>query len=488
MRTLTRLMLKEEFRMHTSHSSRAMFYAFPFLIMIMAFGSAMSYENILQFVGLREIILGMHIGSFFYGLSVGAFGFMGREYIERQHGYRNYLVATPKTLPLRFRTTFFGLYVRDVIYYFLIILIPITGGLLLSVPFTHFKITSILLLFLAVSLSFLIGISLSFFVSVLYIRSTVAFISSVVAISAFFVAYGVFDMFPLESLIPGLGFQSYLPPLGTPSLDALTYLFGSLALVLVFTTLATLMVPTVFEPRKSKPEEQRLPKVYARFQGFRKYGMLLSKELVDLRRSGTVTKMFFSFVVPLLFLNVTTWLVNYGLALPVDFNIVFYGGMVGLFGVILYSWLNNVDIMDYFNTMPVTVPQVIRTKLIAFLILTSGISTVFVIGIALINNQLSFLWLALPVMLIVSVYVVVAIAYLTGLRTNNLLFDTGIMARFYVLSFLPIICLDILSFTIGSHYLIAIFGIFFVVFVLSFAAFLFYRGIEEKWGRSDFLG
>jgi hypothetical protein len=117
MRTLTKLMLKEEFRMHTSHSSRAMFYAFPFLIMIMAFGSAMSYENILQFVGLREIILGMHIGSFFYGLSVGAFGFMGREYIERQHGYRNYLVATPKTLPLRFRTTFFGLYVRDVIYY-----------------------------------------------------------------------------------------------------------------------------------------------------------------------------------------------------------------------------------------------------------------------------------------------------------------------------------------------------------------------------------
>jgi hypothetical protein len=256
----------------------------------------------------------------------------------------------------------------------------------------------------------------------------------------------------------------------------------------MFSSLATLLVPNRFEPRKSKPEERALPRIYARLGRLKRNRMLFSKELLDLKRSGTVTKMFFSFVVPLVFLTFTTWLVNIGLALPVDFNIVFYGGMVGLFGVILYSWLNNVDIMDYFNTIPVTVPQVIKTKLVAFLLLTSWISTIFVVVIALLNDQLTFLWLALPVMFMVSIYVVVMIAYLTGLRTNNLLFDTAVLGRFYILTSLPIICLDILSFTIQSHYLIAIFGISFVVFALGITTFLFYRGIEVKWGRSDFSG
>jgi len=452
MKTLTKLMLKEEFRMHTSYSSRTMFLAFPVLVTVMAFGAAMMSENILEFVTLNQIILGLHVGSFFYGLSVGAFGFMGREYIERQHGSRNYLVATPKTLPIPYRMAFFGLYVRDVIFYILLILVPITGGLLLSVPFTHFSIISILLLFLSVSLTFTVGISLSYFVSVLYIRSTILFILSAIMISVVFIVQGAFNIIPLGAMMPGLGLQLSVPPLSAVSSYALVYLFESVELICIFAGFATLLIPTTFESRKSKTEYQVLPRVYARLRGLKKYGMLLSKELVDLKRSGTITKMF------------------------------------GLFGVILYSWLNNVDIMDYFNTMPVTVPQVIRTKLIAFLMLTVWISTIFVVTIAFINNQTSYLWLAIPVMLIVSIYVVVAIAYLTGLRTNNLLFDTAVLGKFYVLSFLPIICLDILSFTINSHYLIAIFGIIFVVFALGITTLLFYRGIEEKWGRSDFLG
>jgi hypothetical protein len=488
MRTLVKLMLREEFRMHTSHSSRAMFFTFPFLVTVFSLAAAVTYENVLEFVTLDQIILGLHLGSFFYGMSVGAFGFMGREYVERESGARNYLVATPKTLPFSFKKTFFGLYLRDVIFYILIILIPITGGLLLSVPFTGFKITSIVLLFLAVSLSFLIGISLSFFISVLYIRNVYAFISSVAILSAIFIVHGVFNVIPLESLVPGLGLQYRLPPLGTMSASSIVYVLGGLGLVLMFSSLATLLVPNRFEPKKSKPEERALPRIYARLGRLKRNRMLFSKELLDLKRSGTVTKMFFSFVVPLVFLTFTTWLVNIGLALPVDFNIVFYGGMVGLFGVILYSWLNNVDIMDYFNTIPVTVPQVIKTKLVAFLLLTSWISTIFVVVIALLNDQLTFLWLALPVMFMVSIYVVVMIAYLTGLRTNNLLFDTAVLGRFYILTSLPIICLDILSFTIQSHYLIAIFGISFVVFALGITTFLFYRGIEVKWGRSDFSG
>src|SRR5436190_20517254 len=33
---------------------------------------------------------------FLYGLSVGAFGFLGRQYLERTNGTRNYVVAMPE--------------------------------------------------------------------------------------------------------------------------------------------------------------------------------------------------------------------------------------------------------------------------------------------------------------------------------------------------------------------------------------------------------
>ena len=207
---------------------------------------------------------------------------------------------------------------------------------------------------------------------------------------------------------------------------------------------------------------------------------------MDLRRSGTVAKMFFSFVTPLIFLSFTAWFVRYGLRAPVGFNSVFYAGMVGFFGVLLYNWLNNVDAMDYYATLPVGVPTVIRSKLLAFLVLTTGISTVFVVGVSALNGDLRLLWLALPVMFVTSVYMVVMTAYLTGLRTNSFLFDPGVLARFSVLAMLPDLGLTILSFTVDRDPVFTVAGISLVLAVLAAASLTLYRGIEGKWGRASF--
>jgi hypothetical protein len=178
--------------------------------------------------------------------------------------------------------------------------------------------------------------------------------------------------------------------------------------------------------------------------------------------------------------------VNYGLAIPVGFNTVFYAAMVGFFGVLLYSWLTNVDLMDYFETLPVAVPKVIRTKLLTFLFLTLGISTAFVLAIAWINDEMQLLWLALPVLYITSTYMVVATAYLTGLSPNSFLFSPEILVKFAVVSILPDLCLTILSFSTGSTDTTATLGIVLVLGVLAVCALLFYRGIEEKWSGTSF--
>ncbi len=482
---LLRLMLKEEYRMHAHYSSRRMFLAFPVIVGLFSFGIGVTSQRLLEVTPLADAILSLHLSAFLYGLGVGAFGFLGAQYLERRHGDRNYIVSMPALLPMSFRRTFLGMYVRDALFYIALVLVPMTLGLTASVPITGFRLTSIEFLFLAALLSFLLGMSLSFFVSTLYMRSRIAFGAAVALISAAFAAYALFRLIPVESILPGLAMHYGLPPFAPPGGAALVAGLAGAGLIAACVAGALLLVPEQYEPRSS-PAREELPRVDARLGLARAYRILLAKEFVDLKRSGTVAKMLFSFVTPLIFLSFTAWFVRYGLRAPVGFNSVFYAGMVGFFGVLLYNWLNNVDAMDYYATLPVGVPTVIRSKLLAFLVLTTGISTAFVVGVSALNGDLRLLWLALPVMFVTSVYMVVMTAYLTGLRTNSFLFDPGVLARFSVLAMLPDLGLTILSFTVDRDPVFTVAGISLVLAVLAAATLTLYRGIEGKWAPASF--
>ncbi|MEE9340464.1 MAG: hypothetical protein V3V21_02250, partial [Thermoplasmata archaeon] len=285
MMEFTRLFLREEFRMHTYYTNPRMFLAFPFIVCMFSFGVALTSDRILADTNLDEVMLLLHVSVFLYGLSVGAFGFMGREYVERQHGRRKYLVASPLTLPISFRKTFLGMYLRDVIFYVLLLLLPATLGLLFSVPFSGFRWTSIVLLFLAALVSFLIGISLSFFASVVYIRNHAAFIGVTVLIVGLFVAQVGFDAIPLTFLLPGLAMQHSLPPYSYALTSELVLsALGGVALIAIFVAAAYALIPTRFSPVSPKTETRDLPRMFEKLAFAKQYRHLLAKELVDLRR------------------------------------------------------------------------------------------------------------------------------------------------------------------------------------------------------------
>jgi hypothetical protein len=261
---------------------------------------------------------------------------------------------------------------------------------------------------------------------------------------------------------------------------------ASVAEVVVMTALAYSLV-SVRMSSVSHTYEGRLPAYYEKMTPFRGLNrILVSKELVDLRRSGTVSKMFFSFVLPLLFLSFTAWFVNNGLAIPVGFNTVFYAAMVGFVGTLMYSWLNNIDLSEYYSLLPVSVPQLIRIRVVVFLMLTVGISAVFVIAIAFINGDTELLWLAMIVMFMTSLYMAAVTAYLTGLKTNTFLFDTSILAKFSVMSFLPDVCLTILSFSLSSDWTAAVAGIALVLLSMLITTLILLRGIDQKWMKESF--
>ncbi len=485
MRGLLLLMMKEEFRVHASYSGRTMFLSFPIIICLFSLTIAVSSGRLLAYTPLGDAILLLHLSVFLYGLSVGAFGFLGRQYLERKNGTRNYLVTMPSLLPMRLRRTFLGMYLRDALFYVVLLLAPATAGLVLSVPITGFRLSSIAILFGTCLLDFLVGMSLSFFVSTLYMRSRTGFGASVVGVSVVFAAAGAFRWIPISWVLPGLAAHDVLPPLGLNEPQAILFTGLGLGIVAALVAAAVALVPDRYEPPAAVAREE-LSRYAQAFLRFPTYGTLLAKEFVDLKRSGTFAKMFFSFVAPLLFLSFTAWFVRYGLQVPVGFNTVFYAGMVGFFGVMLYNWLNNVDAMDYLATVPVSVPQVIRAKLLAFLLMTTWITVGFVVGIGWLNGDTRLLWLAIPVALITSVYMVTMTAYLTGLRTNSFLFDPGVLAKFTVLSMLPDLGLTILSFTIDRDLAFAVAGIGLMLLVLGGATYFLLQGIEAKWRGHEF--
>ncbi len=485
MPSLLKLMLLEEYRLHVSHSSRRMFMAMPIYVFVLSFFFAGSFPNLQTGLPLGDMLTLALGGVFIYGVSVGAFGFLGHTYIERRYGKVNFIIAMPFLLPLSFRATFFGMYVRDIIFYTFLILGPAFSGVLLASVFAHYALISCLMLFAAMFLSFLFGISLSFAISVLYTRSTLAFGAAVTALGVLMAGFGIFHAYPLGYVLPPIGLELSSTPFAHDPGAVLLYFAVSLIAIVFFTVFAILLVKHEYESTKSQFVE-----VFSRYQVLTKFagrsGTLLAKEFVDIVRSGLLKKIGFAYVAPLLFLSFTTWYVNNGLKIPVGFNSVFYAGMVGFFGVMLYNWLTNIDLVDYFETLPVGVPSVIKGKLIAFFILTSVISTIFVVGISILNNETRLLWLALPVMYITGAYMVLATAFLTGLNTNSFLFDPNIMMKFTALALIPDFGITILSLSIDSSPLISAGGIGIVLVFVAVFAWYFYRGLERKWARQAF--
>lgn len=477
-------MLKEELRTHTTYSGRRRFFTFPIMVFIFSTIFALSIRKLLEETTMEQLVLLTQAGAFLYGIGVGSFGFMGKQYIERRYGTKNYLIAMPALLPLTYRQTFLALYFRDSIFYIALVLLPATGGILVAAPFVGFHVTSILLFFLAAVLSFQLGTSLSFLTSVVYTRNVPAFLALTSSIIALVFLGGALSVFDVGLLVPSLGFQFSIPPFGTDYSGAFWLLIVSLLGIFSMSALSLLLIKFHFVTRDARYESV-LPRYISIFRRAGKYKEIVAKEFVDLRRSGTVGKMFFSFILPLVFLSFTSWFVNKGLQIPVGFNSVFYGAMVGFMGIMLYSWLNNVDSTDYYSLIPVTAPHVVRARILVFMLLTMGISTVFVTAISIMNGELEYLWLALLVMFVTSVYMVVMTAYLTGLRTNTFLFDMSVMSRFTVMSFLPDLCLTILSFSMKVSWA-AVVGIAIVLAVLLGATLILYRGIETKWKGSGF--
>ncbi len=473
------LMMREEARYQSNFTSKLAFYEFPLILLFASFIAGMFHDRLVAASPLPQLLLTLHFALLLYGLSTGAFAFLGKELVDRRFGGVNFLIASPTTLPVQFKTTIAAFYVKDALYYYAFTIAPIAMGLVLaklanpSVPYPY---ESVGLLFIAMVLTFSFGLSLAYAFSALYLRSRHLFNALAFAFIGLLLLAGLTTWVPIGYIMPSVQFQLTKDPIAL----AITAL-----LVVAFSWGATYLIRETFESAESKFEDAFRAST-ARFSRLGRYAPYVAKEWIDLRRSHALSKMVFSFAVPLVFLSFSIWFLNNALGVSLKFDTVFYAGNVGFFGVMIYSWLNHIDITEYYDTLPVTVPRIVKAKLIVFFLVTTWVTAGFVVAMAYVNDEPWKIGLALPVAFATSAYTVVATAYLTGLRTNTYLLSGPMIARFGLLTIPPLLAIAFLSLGYELFPSLALQWIGIISGAMALFTFLLYSLIDGRWRGKTF--
>lgn len=485
---LFHLMLKEEWRLNLAFASRRGLLMFPLFIFGGAVATGLSLDSLTEDVGLSTLVTAAHLSLLTYGLFIGSFTFFGKEIMERLFGNTTLLLGLPSTQPLSNRSVLLLFFWKDVAYYFLTTFGPLVTGLLLGSWLGGVPLEAVALFAVGAGASFATGLALSYLLAAVYLHRVWA--ATVV---------GACLLMPLLFGFAGLAeLEWFLPPLAYHGTHNWLYLFLGWGGVLALVALATLILPERLEGRSG-----RTPQTHAAGYAplLRRFGPLarlhhripnlLAKEWLDVIRSRTHYRMIFSLAFPLLIITGLDWFLAHSLPpeASFDFNTLFYGGLMGFFTVMLYSWLNNVDSTSFYSTLPVSVAQVVKTKVLLFLFLSTAIPLLFLAFIAMMTNELHLMPLALLLLIVVSIYTVSYTAEATGLRTNTYLFDTLVLLRFNIISTVPLIAVVILSDLLSRGWPLTrvAYAVLGLCSLLMLAAAWFWSRIEVRWGKEEFV-
>ena len=456
-----------------------------------------------------ELRFALHLPMFMFSLGMGTFAFMGRDAILRRTGTKNFLLAAPALQPLPNSMAHFVYFVKEVLFYVLLILTPIIAGMALGILLdgvagirTPLLWSSLPWTWLAMATTLGQGLALSFLASSLWLRGRPYTVVGPVVVVAIGIGVGLGHL-PVDVLLWGLAAQS--------SQSGVAILLG-LALSFGLGLFASLLILDDFDVSVVERGDLLAP-MHARlgFLGKGNIRLIVAKEFVDLFRSGAIKKMTVSYAIPLLVLLGMAWLVDFAEA-PIPINLLSYAPFLGFFGFNFYSWLTILDSPDFMNGLPLKVPDLIRAKVVVYFLATSWISLIFIVLMAWRLDE----WASLPTSIIVmfanSIYIVALTAFLMGLRPNKAIFDASVMVWFWIGTVLPLLGLFLLSFTQGDVSLYGnwwerasqdglaataqmyddsmvqqgYMGMIAISIGLIFASALLWKLMDNRWGRSEF--
>lgn len=436
-------MLKEEWRMHSNLFGNTGFSLFPGFIFLFTFFVSLVLPVFSEIFTYAQIALGMHYLFLLLGGMVGAFGLMGREFMNRRFGQASLIAYSSRTLPVSERLIFANFLVKDIVYYFVFYVLPFIAGFALAAALIpagnfHFPVTLFLLL-LTLSLSFMIGLSLVFFLSTIYAHSGKL-------LTLVLLAGCIFMLFISGNLDSGIFY--ILPSLSFFLLPSKSQFLLSSGLIILPSALSILFLKVDF-PQAKKSFPNSFSRLCEKFGSYR-YAAFVAKDFLDLKRSeGGLGKLIFSFLLPAALI----WLLlsALGKVLPALNILVLFSLVLGVLSSSMYNWLTEYDIFASYAFFPLKVSDMIRNKLNSYLFLNLA-PLILLIPLTLKRDP-AVLLPALLLFLSISLYMVSILIYLTGLSPSINLYN-GRTFAVYTLSVMPLLLVNIILSMFGPYYVL----------------------------------
>lgn len=413
-------MMKEEWRIHSTMFGSVSFALFPVMIGAIAFMGSFLLPLIRTSLPTGTLALLLHSNYLLLGLMVGGFGLLGNEVMNRRFGQASLLANAARTLPLTDRYIFSVFVLKDTLYYFLLWVLPFGLGFLLACPYTGISPWTAILLILSLTLSFLTGLSLIFFLSSLLGRSRL--------ILAVVLGAGSFGG-AVSGILAGEHPIRLFPPIMVMDHFSLGTLGLSIGVIILLCAISLILFVPEFSSRSRKyPDRMR---TLTRFFSRSPFPALVAKDMIDFSRSGSaVGQTLFSFLIPLIviwfFLSLTS---GY---LPKQNLFFLFSITTGVIASTMYTWLTAFDSFASYACLPVSVSMIIRAKVSSFTLLQI-IPVLFLTGIGLSTDLSGIIIPALVLCLATSYFALGVTIWLAGLTPNILVYDVRVMARYFLL-------------------------------------------------------
>lgn len=437
-------MIKEEWRMHSNLFGSGSFALFPVFIFLFTFFVSLVLPVFREIFTDAQIAFGMHYFFLLVGGMIGAFGLMGREFMNRRFGQASLIAYSSRTLPVSQREIFANFLVKDIAYYFVLYILPFIAGFALAaelVPAGNFQSPeNLFILLLTLSLSFIIGLSLVFFLSTVYAHSGKLLLLGLfaVSISLLFVS-GNLSSNVFYSL-PSLSF--FLNPSRTQLLLSFVLIIVPSSLSLIFLKVDYPQTKTSFSNSFSR---------LCGYLGSYKYAAFVAKDSLDLKRSeGGLGKVIFSFLLPVALI----WMLLSALenVIPTLDTLTLFSLVMGVLSSSMYNWLTEYDIFASYAFFPLRVSDMIKSKLNSYLVL--NLVPFILLTLLTLKKEPEALIPSLLLFLSISLYMVSVLVYLTGLSPSINLYN-GKNFALYAVSVMPLLMVNIILSMFGPYYVLA---------------------------------
>jgi len=433
-------MIKEEWRIHSLVFGNRSFSFFPLLLALLSFiASALIplYRVILTGDEMAGVLHGTYL---FFGLSVGGFGVLGREALNRRLGDISLIAYSARTLPISEKRLFADFVAKDTLFYILFLVAPFIAGYLGAALIFGFSLAQIPYLAVSLTLTFLFGLATCFLATTAYAHLGKKFLL-ILGAAAFACTLADPAWLQAENLMGViLPLQYFLHGRTADFIASSAFILIASAASTAFVKLDYRLATKRFQNKYSELEKRLRPTGYSLF---------LAKDLLDLERSeGGIWKVFGSYVFPILAAGVTVLFFARFLPIGGHHILLLIALMTGLTSTSLYSFLAEYDFPQLYEFLPITTPYIIKAKLIVYAFFTACAATMIIAATyILFKPPILFLPVALAFAAGVAAYTTSVTVYLTGLRPNVMLYSAGIFIRYMLATAVPLLIPSILYMT-----------------------------------------